>query len=314
MSRRSNRRNELMVGGLVLAAALVFTWMSIQVGALKALGNTIEVTATFQDAAGLVPDSAVKVAGVKVGAVTRLDVDFDKAVVTMVLDAPAEVRSDVRAQIRSRSLLGEKYVALKPQSPDAALLTDGGAITNTAAAVDIDGLLQAIGPLLAEVKPADVSKLVDAAGELLAAAGDEAPALLSKANTLLDTLNEAAEIVPTLKTQVPALMRDLRATTARVNDTIKTVDGLLAQAKTIADDVQRVSNDAPEAVAEVRALIAQLEPGMDDLRAALEQSDEVVAQLRAVLKNVEGLDEAAVRRLLREEGVLVRVKPPKPGR
>ena len=108
MSRRTNRRNELLVGGLVLLAGLLFTWMAIQVGALKALGNSITVTARFDDAAGLVPDAAVKVAGVKIGAVRSLAVDFDEAVVTLVLDADAGIRSDVKAQVRARSLLGEK--------------------------------------------------------------------------------------------------------------------------------------------------------------------------------------------------------------
>ncbi|MCO4771324.1 MAG: MCE family protein [Deltaproteobacteria bacterium] len=312
MSRRTNRRNELLVGALVLLAGLVFTWMSVQVGALKALGDTVTVSATFNDAAGLVPDAAVKIAGVKVGAVRSLEVDFDKAVVTMVLDRSANVREDVRAQIRARSLLGEKYVALKPKSPEATLLADGGTISNVSAAIDIDDLLRAIGPLLEEVKPEDVSKLVAAAGEILEAAGDEAPELLAKTNSLLDTLNEAGEIVPTLKSEVPALMRDLRATTKRVNATIETVDALLVKAETIATDVEGLAGDAPDALAEVRAMIAEVQPGMDDLRAAMEQSDEAVASLRKVLSNVEGLDEAAVTRILREEGVLVRVKPPKP--
>lgn len=314
MSRRTNRRNELLVGGLVLLAALVFTWMSVQVGALKALGDTVTVTATFSDAAGLVPDAAVKIAGVKVGAVSKLEVDFDKAVVTMVLDRSAQVRDDVRAQIRARSLLGEKYVALKPGSPDAKLLADGGAITNVAKAIDVDDLLRAIGPLLAEVKPEDVSKLVAAAGEVLEAAGDEAPALLGKANQLLDTLNEAAEVVPTLKADVPALVRDLRGTARRLEATIDSVDALLAKADGMATSLEPATTAAPEAVAELRALMAQLEPGMDDLRAAIERSDEVVASLETVLGNVEGLDAEAVRRILREEGVLVRLKPPKPNK
>ncbi len=310
MSRRTNRRNELLVGGLVLLAGVVFTWMSVQVGALKALGDTVTVTATLTDAAGLVPDAAVKVAGVKVGAVSKLDVDFDKAVVTMVLDRDANVRQDVRAQVRARSLLGEKYVALKPGTPDAPLLADGGEIADVAAAVDIDDLLRVIGPLLAEVNPEDVSKLVAAAGEVLEAAGDEAPQLLAKTSRLLDTLNEAGEIVPVLKQDVPALLRDLRATTKRVNATIDSVDTLLVKADTIADNVDEVAGQAPEAMDELRAMMKELEPGMDDLRAAVEQSDEAMASLRKVLENVEALDEEAVRRLLREEGVLVRLKPP----
>lgn len=314
MSRRTNRRNELLVGGLVLLAGLLFTWMAIQVGALKALGNSITVTARFDDAAGLVPDAAVKVAGVKIGAVRGLAVDFDEAVVTLVLDADAGIRSDVKAQVRARSLLGEKYVALVPKSRDAALLEDGGTIENTVPAIDIDDLLRSVGPLLSQVDPDDVAVLVAAAGKVLEAAEAEAPELLEQANRLLATLNDAAEIVPTLKAEVPAAVADLRTTARRLQGTIDTVDQLLGRADGLVTGVDGAVQDGDALIAELRAVVDELEPGLDDLRAAMEQSDEALAGIRAVLKNVEGLDAEAVRTLLREEGVLVRLRPPKPGR
>lgn len=314
MSRRTNRRNELLVGGLVLLAGLLFTWMAIQVGALKALGNSITVTARFDDAAGLVPDAAVKVAGVKIGAVRSLAVDFDEAVVTLVLDADAGIRSDVKAQVRARSLLGEKYVALVPKSRDAALLKDGGTIENTVPAIDIDDLLRSVGPLLSQVDPDDVAVLVAAAGKVLEAAETEAPEMLERANRLLASLNDAAEIVPTLKAEVPAAVADLRTTARRLQGTIDTVDQLLGRADGLVTGVDGAVQDGDALIAELRAVVDELEPGLDDLRAAMEQSDEALAGIRAVLKNVEGLDAEAVRTLLREEGVLVRLRPPKPGR
>ena len=67
MSR--NARNEVLVGALLIIAAGVFVWLAIQIGAMQGLEKTIRVTVRFNDAAGLVPDSAVKVAGVAVGAV-----------------------------------------------------------------------------------------------------------------------------------------------------------------------------------------------------------------------------------------------------
>lgn len=314
MSRRTNRRNELLVGGLVLLAGLLFTWMAIQVGALKALGNSITVTARFDDAAGLVPDAAVKVAGVKIGAVQDLAVDFDEAVVTLVLDADAGIRSDVKAQIRARSLLGEKYVALVPKTRDAALLSDGGVIENTVPAIDIDDLLRSVGPLLSQVDPDDVAVLVAAAGKVLEAAETEAPEMLERANRLLASLNDAAEIVPTLKAEVPAAVADLRTTARRLQGTIDTVDQLLGRADGLVTGVDSAVQDGDALIGELRAVVDELEPGLDDLRAAMEQSDEALAGIRAVLKNVEGLDADAVRTLLREEGVLVRLRPPKPGR
>ena len=348
MSRRTSRRNELLVGGLVLLAGLIFTWMSIQVGALKALGDTIEVTATFEDAAGLVEDAAVKVAGVKVGGVKDLSVDFDKAVVTLVLDAKAGLRNDVRAQVRARSLLGEKFIALTPQTKTAPLLGDGDSI-KTIGTVDIDQLVTAIGPLLAEVRPEDMAKLVEAAGSILGtvdidelvtaigpllaevrpedmaklveAAGSilgtveaEAPELVDEAKTLLGRLNEMASIAPSIKTEVPAALADVRTAARRLDATITKVDGLLDSMEGIVQEAEGAMGQVTPAVKDVRALLDEIGPGIDDLRSAMEQSDEAMASIRKVLKNVEGLDEEAVVRILREEGVLVRLKAPPPPR
>jgi len=313
MSRRTSRRNELLVGGLVLLAGLIFTWMSIQVGALKALGDTIEVTATFEDAAGLVEDAAVKVAGVKVGGVKDLSVDFDKAVVTLVLDAKAGLRNDVRAQVRARSLLGEKFIALTPQTKTAPLLGDGDSI-KTIGTVDIDQLVTAIGPLLAEVRPEDMAKLVEAAGSILGTVEAEAPELVDEAKTLLGRLNEMASIAPSIKTEVPAALADVRAAAKRLDATITKVDGLLDSMEGIVQEAEGAMGQVTPAVKDVRALLDEIGPGIDDLRSAMEQSDEAMASIRKVLKNVEGLDEEAVVRILREEGVLVRLKAPPPPR
>ena len=313
MSRRTSRRNEFLVGGLVLLAALVFTWMSIQVGALKALGNTIQITATFEDAAGLVRDAAVKVAGVKVGAVADLEVDFDAAVVTIVLDADAGIRNDVRAQVRARSLLGEKFIALTPQTKTAPLLADGDSI-QTIGTVDIDELVTAIGPLLTQIDPADMAKLVDAAGEILGTVQAEAPDLVRDAKTLLARLNEMASIAPTVATEVPAAIADLRRAAARLEQTITRVDGLLTSVEGVVTEAEGAMSHVTPALKDVRALLDELGPGVDDLRAAMEQSDEAMTSIRAVLKNVEGLDEDAIVRILREEGVLVRLKASPPGK
>lgn len=311
MARRRTPRHELRVGVLMIVALLVFAWMSMRIGSLSGLGSSVEVTVVFDDAAGLVPDAAVKVAGVQVGTVRRLDVDFDKAVATLALRRSAEIRQDVRAQVRARSLLGEKYVALTPRTEDAPLMEDGGRIEFVAPSIEIDDLVAALGPVLATVDPDDVAAIVHNAAELSAQAGADAPALVEKASELLDKLNEAASIAPTLKEEVPALMSDLRRTVRELESTVERADALLVRVDTVMDSVDEAAKQAPDAVADARRLMAEIEPGMDDLRGALEQSDEAVADLRKVLDNFSDFDEEAIRRLLREDGVLVRLKPEK---
>ena len=50
---------------------------------------------------------------------------------------------------------------------------------------------------------------------------------------------------------------------------------------------------------------------MDDLSRAMAQSDEAITGLMSVMAKLEKLDEATLRRLLREEGVLVRLRSQK---
>lgn len=310
-ARKRSRKHEIRVGLLLLVALLVFAWLATQVGGMRGFGRTFVVQVVFEDAAGLVNDSAVKVAGVEVGSVQRLEVDFDRAVATLVLEQDAGLRKDVRAQIRARSLLGEKYVALFPVSRDAPLLADGDRIEDTAPAVEIDDLLAMLGPVLSRVDPDDVARIVHNAAELSDQLGTEGPELLASAGSLLDRLNEAAEVAPAIKRDVPALLTDLRRTTGELEATIEHADALMTRADQMVDQLETATAEFPSAVADVRGILAQVEPGADDLARALEQSDDAIEDLRKVLENLEGFDEEMLRRLLREEGVLVRLKASK---
>jgi phospholipid/cholesterol/gamma-HCH transport system substrate-binding protein len=310
-ARRRSRKHEIRVGLLLLVSLVVFGWMAIQVGAMRGFGKTVTVTVVFDDAAGLVKDSSVKVAGVEVGSVQHLQIDFDQAVATLLLNEGAGLRRDVRAQVRARSLLGEKYVALFPVGRDAPLLIDGDTIGDTAPAVEIDDLLAALGPVLSRVDPDDVARIVHNAAELSDQLGSEGPVLLASSKQLLDRLNEAAEVAPAIKRDVPALLTDLRRTVKDLEATIEHADGLMGKADDMVVQLETATADIPGAVTDVRRILEQVEPGADDLARALEQSDDAVEALREVLANLEAFDEEMVLRLMREEGVLVRLKASK---
>tara|TARA_B100000029_G_scaffold439408_2_gene455943 strand:- start:359 stop:1240 length:882 start_codon:yes stop_codon:yes gene_type:complete len=292
------------VGLLLLGALAVFTWLSLQVGALRSFGNTFRVVAEFDDAAGLVEDAAVKIAGVPVGAVESLQLDFDRARVVLLLNHDAGVRSDVRAEIRARSLLGEKYIALRPQSQEAPLLADGDVISNTVSGLDVDKIMTRFGPLLDQVNPEDVARIVKNLGEVTEALGEDAPKVFEGLNGLITRLNIAAEAAPELKEEVPLLVTDLRRLSWKLEKSLsraeRTLNSLDAAAIVVPDTAQKLN-----------AALDQVQPSMDDLGRALAQSDEAIAGLLSAMAKLEKLDEATLRRLLREEGVLVRLRSQK---
>ena len=298
-----------MVGGLIVVAAVVFGWLSVKVGASRGFGSVVTVTAVFDDAAGLVEDSAVKVSGVEVGRVSKLEVDFDRAVATLSLREGAGLRRDVRAEIRARSLLGEKYVRLVPMSREASLLQDGDRIEATVGSMEIDQVIATFGPLLSKVNPEDVEKLIHGAAVVMDEAGQETGGLLDQIKAILGKAEQAASVAPQVEKDVPVILADLRGASARLAGTLDRVDHLMAEVEKVTQTADGVVRRVPGTLDKVDGAVDAVRPAFDDLERALDQSDEAVAELRAALQKLEKLDEKEIRRILRQEGILVRLQP-----
>ncbi|HEX6488518.1 MAG TPA: MlaD family protein [Candidatus Dormibacteraeota bacterium] len=104
-----------------------------------------QLKADFKSAQGLVQYADVDIAGIKVGNVVNQSASSDGGtVVTMRLDKDYGLRSDLRAVVRPKSLLGEKYVELiRTPGSTAPQLSSGAMIPQkqTGDAVSIDDVL-----------------------------------------------------------------------------------------------------------------------------------------------------------------------------
>ena len=139
---------ETAMGFLVLALAAVFLAYSLSAGGLGGKPRGYQVTARFGEAGSLAPGAAVSVAGVKVGAVSEIELDPKTylAVARLTLDRDVKLPSDSTAKITSDGLLGGAHVAIAPGGA-ADDLKPGGEIENTQGAVDLFGLIgQVIRP------------------------------------------------------------------------------------------------------------------------------------------------------------------------
>jgi phospholipid/cholesterol/gamma-HCH transport system substrate-binding protein len=111
--------------------------------------NPYELRAMFRDVQSLKPRSPVRMAGVEVGKVTKVEPkDGGAAEVTMELRNDAlPIHDDARAQIRSRIFLeGNFFVELQPGSPSGGELDDGSTlpITQTASTVTLPDILDVL--------------------------------------------------------------------------------------------------------------------------------------------------------------------------
>jgi phospholipid/cholesterol/gamma-HCH transport system substrate-binding protein len=150
----SRERIDIAVGAFVLAAFTIVMWGSLQLGILRDWTDSGGRTflARFDDVSGLREQAHVVVAGVPVGRVERLALVGRSATVTLrIEESSLEIPVDTVASIRSKGLLGEKLLDLTPGA-SAQLLEDGGVLTRTEEAADLDHLVNRLGSVVEDVQ------------------------------------------------------------------------------------------------------------------------------------------------------------------
>lgn len=130
---------EAKVGILVLVGIILLFFMSFRISRLERLKGVV-YTALFPSVSGLVVNANVEVAGVPVGRVEKIGLEKGMAKVWMKI-GQAELHTDAEAAVKTHGMLGDKYIEVKPGSPDAPLLPPGTEITKVKTVPDVDELL-----------------------------------------------------------------------------------------------------------------------------------------------------------------------------
>src|SRR5581483_12462019 len=147
---------------LLVFAAVTLTLTALLAGQLGSLsfGGT-GYRARFTDVTGVLPGDDVRIAGVKVGQVTRVRlVDNGTAELSFTVDGAVPLPAGVRAAVRYRNLIGQRYLALT-EGPGTGVLPPGGLIplSRTAPALDLTALFNGFRPLFTALTPQDVNSL-----------------------------------------------------------------------------------------------------------------------------------------------------------
>jgi phospholipid/cholesterol/gamma-HCH transport system substrate-binding protein len=139
------RSIEVTVGIFVGIGLAALFMLAMQASNLSSISNSgfYQVSAKFENIGGLKVRSAVKVSGVKVGQVSKIDYDskFFEAVVTMQIDEKYNAfPNDTIASIYTAGLLGEQYIGLEPGG-DEKLLENQSEIRHTQSAVILEQVI-----------------------------------------------------------------------------------------------------------------------------------------------------------------------------
>jgi virulence factor Mce-like protein len=149
MSKRAPSTTQLLViTGFALSCfgILLFLWVTFG-GPTPFRAKTYEVLVPFNEATQLAEQSDVRISGVNVGKVQKIELapNGKQALATAAIDARyAPLPESTRAILRTKTLLGETYIELTPGSREGPELEDGGTLpeANIAESVQLDEIFR----------------------------------------------------------------------------------------------------------------------------------------------------------------------------
>lgn len=298
-------KHELGVGILVVVSLSLLSWMSLQVGALDGWGvEMVAAEVVLPDAAGLEAGAVVKVAGVEVGTVDAVRVDHDKAVLDVSLQSEAAIRSDVVAQVRARSLLGEKYLALLPQTRDAPLLASGARVERALPVTELDELINSLGPMVGAADSDELSSALSTVSQAINRDPERIERILADVEAIASHGRTASEALPGLITDADRTLGTVRGVVAEARPVLQRADTLLVTLEPAARELPDTVSQAHGLMTDGRVLVGELRT----VSGALEGSTD---DLVLILDNLSKVDEWTIRQLMREEGLKVRLREKK---
>ncbi len=250
-----------------------------------------DMKAMFTDVTGVVKGDDVRIAGVRVGTVSGTEiVDRKRAVVTFSLATDVRVTKATQVQIRYRSLVGQRYLALTEGQGNARTLPPGSTIplANTSPALDLTVLFNGFKPLFAALNPEDVNKLSMEIIQVLQGEGGTVESLLGHTagitnelasrdrliGDLIANLNETLTTIGDRDEQLDALLTRLRQLVSGLNNDKQAILGSLDSVSVLAEQtsdlVTGIRPPLVKDVTQLRGLAANLERNNGEISRGLE--------------------------------------------
>jgi len=208
-----------------------------------------EYKAVFSDATGVVKGDDIRVAGVKVGSVKKVEiVDRNRAKVTFSVRQVTPVTQSSTATIRYRNLVGQRYISVTQGVGDLTRLPAEATIpmNRTAPALDLTVLFNGFKPLFAALSPADVNKLSYEIVQVFQGEGSNIEGLLRSTGSVTNTLANRDQLIGDVITNLNAVLVTVGDRDKELSDLIvqfrSFLDGLVQDKDVILNSLDQVSD------------------------------------------------------------------------
>jgi phospholipid/cholesterol/gamma-HCH transport system substrate-binding protein len=248
------------------------------------------VVAYFINSSGLFPGDDVRILGVPVGKVDKIEPQPERVKVSFWFDNKYKVPADAKAAILSPQLVTGRAIQLTPVYTSGPAMPDGAVIPKDRTAVPVEwdevrAQLQKVADLLQPTKPGGVStlgELIDTAADNLRGQGANIRDTVIKLSQAISALGDHSQDIfgtfKNLSTLVTAL-HDSSDLLEQLNGNLAAVTGLLA------DDPNKVG----QAVEDLNSVVGDVRSFTADNREAIGTTSDKLASITTAL--VQSLDD-----------------------
>ncbi|HEY1633448.1 MAG TPA: MlaD family protein [Acidimicrobiales bacterium] len=264
--RGSLTRVAIKVGIFAAICVVLLAILAKEVGNLSFFSHQVSYRANLPDVTGLFPTDDVKVAGVKVGQVSKVTTDHGHAVVTFSVDKTTPLRSSTQVGLRYRNVLGEKYLYVYPGSTGPMMRSGSTIPLNQAVSdADIDAFLNALGPFVRAINPQEGNLFVQAMVSALEGNQDQVTQLLGNTATVSDTLGN-------LNQQVGAVIDNFNTVLTALAQRSGDLGALVNNLNALSQSLVARNSDLDTAVVEFSQLAAQFKNLLSTNRGSIDQA------------------------------------------
>jgi phospholipid/cholesterol/gamma-HCH transport system substrate-binding protein len=263
----------------VVVTSLATTVLVVTIGNLG-FGSSREYRAEFTDATGVTKGDDIRVAGVRVGTVSDIEiVDRTRALVTFSVDQDTSVNGGTNAAIRYRNLVGQRYISLTQEVGDTQRLPAGSTIpvSRTRPALDLTVLFNGFKPLFQALSPDDVNQLSYELIQVFQGEGGTLEGLLAHTASVTSTLADRDEVIG-------ELIDNLSLVLDHVADRDKQLTRLIQSFRTLVGGLKKDRGAILGSLEDVSTLSVETASLIDGIREPFVKD---IKELRAVAGNID---------------------------
>lgn len=244
-------------------AVLLYLWITFG-GSSPLKPKGYQASANFPEATLLALTGDVRISGVPVGRVVKMERNGNRTHVTMQIKSRyAPLPSDTRAMLRLKTLFGETYVELTPGTQSAPRLPDGGTIPNShiAKSVELDEVLKTFKPrtrLAFRTWLQSQANAIEGRGTDINAGLASLPPFVDGADKLLVTLDVQSVAVRRLVASTGDFFGAISAREGELRGLVRDANHLFATTAARNDDLAGVFRALPRFEREATLTLPQL--------------------------------------------------------